>query len=260
MRWLGQSHRIVHQLSPNVNPLDTAEGQKALGRIHIVSTLKRNALGRNHSLSTPYECTVQKSHCVNIVEETHGAEITLCQHHRRHSRRGITKNVHYLHVPELVSALLQLRSYGIILLEREDNWDPCPLKPGCATETMERYTLSTPVELRDLSVPCVLDVTSATLKSHLVPSIANSGHRHQGLLHVRHPHVEHTLVALGQHVNVLLTTVGHGPTIRRDVAHSFPAALGNSDLHLRANSSEVTFSDAPESISTRSGRSSRARC
>ena len=29
---------------------------------------------------------------------THWAEITLCQHHRRHSRRGITKNVHSLFV------------------------------------------------------------------------------------------------------------------------------------------------------------------
>ena len=25
--WLGQSHMIVHQLSPNVNPLDTGKGQ-----------------------------------------------------------------------------------------------------------------------------------------------------------------------------------------------------------------------------------------
>ena len=56
---------------------------------------------------------MQKSHCVNIVEEMHSVEITLCQyrqrrghwaeitlyqHHRRHSRRGITKNVHSLSV------------------------------------------------------------------------------------------------------------------------------------------------------------------
>ena len=49
---------------------------------------------------------MQKSHCVNTVEETHWveitlchyrqrrshwAEITLCQHHRRHSRRGISQ-------------------------------------------------------------------------------------------------------------------------------------------------------------------------
>ena len=100
--------------------------KQALGRIHIVSTLKRNALGknhiaptpqmnalcRNHIVSTPWrKSTVQKSHCVNTVEEkhwveitlcqyrqrrSHWAEITLCQHHRRHSRRGTTKNVHCL--------------------------------------------------------------------------------------------------------------------------------------------------------------------
>ena len=33
---------------------------------------------------------MQKSHCINIVEEMHWAEITLCQHNRRHSRRGTT--------------------------------------------------------------------------------------------------------------------------------------------------------------------------
>ena len=27
VRWLGQSHRIAHQLSPKVDPLDTATGQ-----------------------------------------------------------------------------------------------------------------------------------------------------------------------------------------------------------------------------------------
>ena len=76
-----------------------------------------------------------------------------------------------------------------------------------------------PVELRDLSAPRVLDLTATTLENHLVPSIADAGHRHQGFLHVRHLHVEHTLVALcGQHMNVLLTAIGHGPTIRRDVA------------------------------------------
>ena len=34
-------------------------------------------------------------------------------------------------------------------------------------------------------------------------------------------------------MNVLPTAVGHGPIIRRDVAHSFLAALGRSELHLR---------------------------
>ena len=83
VRWLGQSHRIAHQLSPNVNPLDTAKGQnkhwaeftlrqkrrwmhcaeitlcqhrrgKALGRNHIVSIpTQKKALGRNHNVSTP---------------------------------------------------------------------------------------------------------------------------------------------------------------------------------------------------------------
>ena len=38
----------------------------------------------------------------------------------------------------------------------------------------------------------------------------------------------------GAHVNVLLTAFGHGPTICREVAHSFPDALGRSDLHLRS--------------------------
>ena len=68
MRWLGQSHRIVHQLSPNVNPLDTTKGQN-----------KHWA-----------EFTL----CQHRERRRHWVEITLCQHHRRHSRRGITKNVH----------------------------------------------------------------------------------------------------------------------------------------------------------------------
>ena len=51
-----------------------------------------------------------------------------------------------------------------------------------------------PVELRDLSALRVLDVTAATLENHLVPSIADAGHRHTSVtcifsVHLWHLHV-----------------------------------------------------------------------
>ena len=98
MRWLGQSHRVTHQLSPNVNPLDTAKGQKqTLGRTHIVSTSK----GTHWAVITL--CQHRRwMHCAEITlrqhrqRRRHWVEIILCQHHRRHSRRGIAKNSHSL--------------------------------------------------------------------------------------------------------------------------------------------------------------------
>ena len=127
VRWLGQSHRTAHQLSPNVNPLDTAREQnkhwaeftcvntkeERTGKeSHCVNTVDECTVQKSHCVNTVDECTVQKSHCVNTVEgkhwveitlcqyrqRRHWAEITLCHHHRRHSRRGITKNVQSLKI------------------------------------------------------------------------------------------------------------------------------------------------------------------
>ena len=50
------------------SPRHCQRTKQALGIIRIVSTLKRNALGRNHN---------------NTVEEKHWVEITLCQYRQR---------------------------------------------------------------------------------------------------------------------------------------------------------------------------------
>ena len=117
----------------------------------------------------------------------------------------------------------------------ENYWSPCRLKFGSATETFSGYTLSSRSNLVILPLRVCYE-TALLLEHHLKPSTTDAGHRHLGLSPIiRHLHVKHTLVSLsGQHVNVLLTAVGHVTTIRRAVAQSFQAALGRSDLHLRS--------------------------
>ena len=68
-----------------MNPLDTTKGQNNhWEEITLCQHRGGKALDRNHIVSTPTneKGTAQKSHCVNTKE--------------RHSRRGITKNVHSL--------------------------------------------------------------------------------------------------------------------------------------------------------------------
>ena len=80
VRWLGQSHRIAHQLLPNVNPLDTAKGQnKHWAEFTLCQHRRGKALGRNHivqhCVNTDKEEGIgQKSHCVNTIDDTQDEE------------------------------------------------------------------------------------------------------------------------------------------------------------------------------------------
>ena len=53
--------------------------QRTKQALHCVDTEKERSRQESHCVNTVNECIVQKSH--------------LCEHHGRHSRRGITKNV-----------------------------------------------------------------------------------------------------------------------------------------------------------------------
>ena len=76
MRWLGQSAQNCSSIvTKRESTRHRQRTKQALGRIHIVSTLKRNALGRNHIVSTlKRKRTGQKSHCVNTIDDTQDEE------------------------------------------------------------------------------------------------------------------------------------------------------------------------------------------
>ena len=108
MRWLGQSHRVTHQLSPNVNPLDTAKGlagrqwaELTLCHTRVTGPARWDVasriMGRTHALcqhpSKPHWAVItlcqhrRWMHCAEITlcqhrnpEDKHWVEITLCQH------------------------------------------------------------------------------------------------------------------------------------------------------------------------------------